>query len=70
MSIEDDDIPQLPADTLALLAQFQQEQQKRAELEQSGEADVGEDWQVDLTLANHVLNCFGARFTYSKFSFL
>ncbi|PAV64006.1 hypothetical protein WR25_04926 isoform A [Diploscapter pachys] len=45
MEIEDDEI-RLPDDTLEILKQFQEEQLKRAELEQSGEAEISEDWQL------------------------
>ncbi|VDM71277.1 unnamed protein product, partial [Strongylus vulgaris] len=42
MSDSDDEIPRLPADTLAILQQFQEEQRKITE----GFADViTEDWQ-------------------------
>lgn len=47
MSSEDDDVPQLSADTLAALLAFQTEQQEKDEALRTGKCDkIDEDWQV------------------------
>uniref|UniRef100_A0A1I7XQQ8 RING-type E3 ubiquitin transferase n=1 Tax=Heterorhabditis bacteriophora TaxID=37862 RepID=A0A1I7XQQ8_HETBA len=46
MADSDDDVPQLPADTLAVLEQFHEEQRKKAEMEMDGCGEIDENWQL------------------------
>lgn len=39
---DEDDVPTLPADTLAILEDFYREQNEKREKEEQG--DIGEDW--------------------------